>query len=237
LINVTTAKKVQKTSTIEPELILFVQALSPQSYIEVPMPPRFHSMVATLALVALALPAAAANTDAKPNAANPDTTFDKERFAKEVTQSKDLPNFHEVHPFLFRSGEPTETGFNKLPSYNIKTVIDLRAPTAKAQQEKEWAQRLGIKYINLPMSAEPPTKKQIATFLDETKQAQKDPQKGAVLVHCAHGSDRTGCLVGLWRVTQEGWDYPAAYKEMRHYWFTPKFTKLSGTVASYAKAK
>lgn len=195
---------------------------------------RIHAMVATLAVLACTGPAIGASPAAKPTTANPDNTFDKERFAKEVLHSKDLPNFHEVHPFLYRSGEPTDTGFSKLQSYNIKTVIDLRAPTAKAQQEKEWAKKLGLKYINLPMSAEPPTPQQVKTFIDETKQAQQDPGKGAVLVHCAHGSDRTGCMVGLWRVTQDGWTYPQAYKEMRHYWFTPKFTKLSGTVERYA---
>ena len=68
-------------------------------------------------------------------------------------------------------------------------------------------------------------------------EAKNDKAKGAVLLHCAHGSDRTGCLVGIWRVTEDGWKYPEAYKEMRHYWFTPKFTKLSGAVKEYAGAK
>lgn len=165
---------------------------------------------------------------------DPDKQFDKERFAREVIRSKDLPNFHEVHPYLFRSGEPTETGFQKLPSYGIKTVIDLRAPNQRTKDESDWAKKLGIKYINLPMSAEPPTPKQVQTMLDEVKAAKSDKKNGAVLLHCAHGSDRTGCLVGIWRVTQDGWTYPEAYKEMRHYWFTPKFTKLSGTVEKYA---
>jgi protein tyrosine/serine phosphatase len=167
--------------------------------------------------------------------ANPDTTFDKERFTREVTKSPDLPNFHEVHPYLYRSGEPTEAGLQRLKDHNIKTVIDLRAPTEKALDEKKWAEANGVKYINLPMSSQPPTKQQVDTFMAEVQKAKADTNKnGAVLVHCAHGSDRTGCMVGIWRVTQDGYDYDKAYKEMRHYWFTPKFTKLSGTVAEYA---
>lgn len=189
------------------------------------------SAVALWVLIA----AAAANAAPVPVADNPDKTFDKERFTKEVIKSPDLPNFHEVHPYLYRSGEPTEAGFRKLPEHNIKTVIDLRAPTDRTRAEKKWAEDLGIKYINMPMSSEPPTEKQVTTFLDEVKAAKNDKDKGAVLVHCAHGSDRTGCLVGIWRVTQDGYSYPEAYKEMRHYWFTPKFKKLSGTVHEYAK--
>lgn len=198
------------------------------------MRPRFHAAFATFGLSVLLAGTVAANAVPVSQTSNPDTTFDKERFAKEVTQSPDLPNFHEVHPFLYRSGEPTEKGFAKLKDYNIKTVIDLRAPTDKVKAEKVWAEKAGIRFVNLPMSAKPPTKQQVETFLRETKAAQQDPSKGSVLVHCAHGSDRTGCLVGIWRVTQDGWKYPEAYKEMRHYWFTPKFTMLSGTVEKYA---
>jgi protein tyrosine/serine phosphatase len=198
---------------------------------------RFHSLVATFALLGSMAVAQAENAVPATNTANPDTTFDKARFTREVTQSPDLPNFHEVHPFLFRSGEPTQAGLSKLSEHNIKTIIDLRAPTGKALQEKEWAGKLGIKYINLPMSSEAPTSKQVETFLKETKEAQAHPDKGAVLVHCAHGSDRTGCMVGIWRVSQEGWTYPQAYKEMRHYWFTPKFTKLSDAVQKHAAGR
>lgn len=189
---------------------------------------------AVIALAILSGPAIAADV----TAADPDKVFDKERFAKEVTRSKDLPNFHQVYPYLYRSGEPTQTGFQKLPSYGIKTVIDLRAANEKTRQETEWAKKLGIKYVNLPMSSEPPTKQQVQTMFDEVSAAKGDTKKnGAVLVHCAHGSDRTGCMIGIWRVTVDGWTYPEAYKEMRHYWFTPKFTKLSGTVQQFANAK
>lgn len=190
-----------------------------------------HTLLASALLSVIALvPADAAQP-------HPDKDFDKARFAKEVLQSKDLPNFHKVHPYLYRSGEPTEVGFKKLPGYGIKTVIDLRAPTEKAKNEAAWAKSTGIKYVNLPMSSEPPTEKQVKTFMEEVKRAKANPTDGSVLVHCAHGSDRTGCLVGIWRVTEDGWDYPKAYKEMRHYWFTPKFTKLSGAVEKAAAQK
>jgi len=188
-------------------------------------------------LVTLSAIAGSAVANAAPTAstADPQTTFDKKRFTKEVTQKPDLPNFHEVHPYLYRSGEPTEAAVKELEKHNIKTLIDLRAPNKKAIAEKEWAAAHGLNYINLPMNSEPPTTKQVETFLQEVAKAKSDPKNGAVLVHCAHGSDRTGCMVGIWRVTQDGYNYDKAYKEMRHYWFTPKFTKLSGTVEQYAK--
>jgi protein tyrosine/serine phosphatase len=173
--------------------------------------------------------------DSTTNVAHPDSTFDKERFTREVLKSKDLPNFHEVHPFLYRSGEPTEEGLRKAKSMGIRTLIDLRGGD-KSKQEAEWAKSLGMRYINLPMSSQPPTKPQVDQLLTTVKHAQANPKDGSVLVHCAHGSDRTGCMIGIWRVTQEGWNYDDAYKEMRHYWFTPKFTRLSDSVREYAQS-
>jgi protein tyrosine/serine phosphatase len=181
-------------------------------------------------------PGTTKETSAPATQAHPDTTFDKERFTREVLNNKDLPNLHEVHPYLLRSGEPTEEGLRQLKQRGVKTIIDLRGGD-KRVQEKEWAKSLGLEYINLPMSSEPPTKAQVQTFMKKVRQARANPENGSVLVHCAHGSDRTGCLVGIWRVTEDGWTYGDAYKEMRHYWFTPKFTKLSGAVKQYAESK
>lgn len=148
---------------------------------------------------------------------------------------EDLPNFHEVHPFLYRGGEPTEAGLKKLKEMGVKTLIDLRAPSERKIDEPKIASELGLNYINMTMTSKAPTKKQVDTFLKTVKEAQESPEKGPVLVHCAHGSDRTGCMVGIWRVTQEDWGYDDTYKEMRKYWFTPKFTNLSGAVKERAK--
>ncbi|MBX9689736.1 MAG: tyrosine-protein phosphatase [Candidatus Obscuribacterales bacterium] len=157
--------------------------------------------------------------------------------AKKADKPKeDLPNFHEVHPFLYRSGEPTEAGLRKLKEMGIKTLIDLRAPSERAFDEGKAAEALGMKYIMLTMTSAPPTQKQVDKMLKTIKEAKDEAKNGSVLVHCAHGSDRTGCMLGIWRVTQENWSYDEAYKEMRKYWFTPKFTKLADAVKIRAKS-
>lgn len=202
----------------------------------------FHMMVAVVATPVVAA-VAADSTVQVPNstvAAPKKATFDRARYDRDVVQSKDLPNFHEVHPFLYRSGEPTEAGLLKAKKHGISTIIDLRsagegAKAANPKEEAELAKKHGLTYINLPMSSKSPTEKQVATVMDAIKTAQSDPSKGAVLVHCAHGSDRTGCLVGIYRVTADKWKYEDAYKEMRHYWFTPKFTELSGAVKKHSE--
>ncbi|MBX9949265.1 MAG: tyrosine-protein phosphatase [Candidatus Obscuribacterales bacterium] len=185
---------------------------------------------------------------------------------KAVKAKEDLPNFHQVHPFLYRGGEPSQEGLRKIKEMGITTIFDLRNPGEMSYNEKEAARELGMRYISMPMNSKAPTSKQIKRLLEEVDRASRNAvppedsgqaekstgaeaadlgkksktspasaSKQAVFVHCAHGSDRTGCMIGIWRVMRDGYDYDAAYKEMRKYWFTPKFTNLSGAVRAAAE--
>jgi protein-tyrosine phosphatase len=141
---------------------------------------------------------------------------------------EDLPNFHSVHPFLYRGGEPTKKGMKQLQEKGVKTVIDLRAKSASTNAEEAIAHELGMRYINLPMSDKAPTEAQLTTYMKTVDEAKSN--NAPVFLHCAHGSDRTGCLVGIWRVSRDDYSYNDAYKEMRKYWFGPQFKKLSAAV-------
>ncbi len=147
-------------------------------------------------------------------------------------ETKDLPNFHQVHPYLYRGGEPSPKGMKQLSEMGVKTLIDLRAPTEAAHNEKKLAKELGMTYINLTMTAEAPTKKQVDTLLKTVDEAREKNEP--VLVHCAHGSDRTGCMIGIIRVTRDNWGFDDTYKEMRKYWFGTKYLKLKDAVKKRA---
>jgi protein tyrosine/serine phosphatase len=41
-----------------------------------------------------------------------------------------------------------------------------------------------------------------------------DHARRPIFVHCQHGEDRTGLIVGLYRVETEHWSPAAAYREM-----------------------
>jgi len=150
-------------------------------------------------------------------------------------QAGNLPNFHQVHPYLYRGGEPTAEGLKQLKSMGITTIIDLRSPGEKKVPEEELAKDLGLTYITMVMSNKAPTAKQVKTYISTVEKAQADPAKGAVFVHCAHGSDRTGCLIGIWRVTHDQFSYEDTYKEMRKYYFGPKYILLAGAVEQASK--
>jgi protein tyrosine/serine phosphatase len=141
-------------------------------------------------------------------------------------ESGNLPNFATVSPGIYRGGAPTVVGLQNLKAMGVRTIIDLRISPKLVKQEKTEAQHLGFNWINLPMGADPPTTKQVATFIATLKLAPAQ----AVFVHCQHGADRTGCMIGIWRETQQGWSYDRSWAEMRKYGFDPRWNKLSDAV-------
>lgn len=147
-------------------------------------------------------------------------------------ETQALPNFHKVTDYLYRGGEPSPEGMHQLQKMGVKTLIDLRAKTEAAHDEEQLAKKLGMKYINMTMTSEAPTKNQVETLLATIDSAKEKNEP--VLVHCAHGSDRTGCMIGIWRVTRDNWAYDDAYKEMRKYWFGVKYDKLRNAVKERA---
>ena len=145
----------------------------------------------------------------------------------------DLPNFHPVAPGIWRGAAPTEAGLKHLRAMGVKTVIDLRIAPKTVKREGAYARSLGFHWINLPMGADPPTPKQVSTFLATLKRAPGEP----VFVHCQHGADRTGCMLGIYRETQQGWTFPQAYAEMRRDGFDPRWGRLREAVRQRAKSK
>ncbi len=101
----------------------------------------------------------------------------------------DLPgvaNFHQVDRNLYRGAQPSDEGLKNLAALGVKTIIDLRHGTDRADTEQREAERLGLRYINVPMEGlTPPTDKQIADLMAIFKTADN----GAVFVHCREGKD------------------------------------------------
>ena len=148
--------------------------------------------------------------------------------------STDLPNFATVHPGLMRGAAPTTAGLVQLKNMGVNTIVDLRiGPKALVTTEKAQVEKLGMTFVNIPMGAAPPTSKQISRWLAIANAASP---KGAVYVHCQHGADRTGEMVGIYRETHDGWSFDKTYAEMRHYGFKKFYTVLAANVKKYAKA-
>lgn len=142
----------------------------------------------------------------------------------------DLPNFAVVAPGIYRGAAPTPAGLRRLKAMGVRTIVDLRIEKRGQAQEAATAATLGLARLRLPMGREAPTRAQVRTFLATLA----DPAQRPVFVHCQHGADRTGAMIGIYRVTQQGWDFGRVWGEMRRYGFKPYLSELKGAVATRA---
>jgi tyrosine-protein phosphatase SIW14 len=139
---------------------------------------------------------------------------------------KALPNLHAVHSYLLRGGQPTPAGLAELKQMGVSTVIDLRRNRQNILAEQMYTQQLGLKYISLPMGNFVPSGNKQKQYLNALECASADPKVGKVFVHCSHGSDRTGFMVALWRVTHDGWSIAeAAAEAINHGFVIHRFRK------------
>lgn len=138
------------------------------------------------------------------------------QFAAAQIADKDLPNFHQVNDNLYRGAQPTKAGILELKKIGIKTIIDLRGADEKAEVEENWAQSAGIKFINIPLNNWfGPKDAKIEKILAAINNAENQP----VFVHCKRGADRTGTVIGVYRIAHDGWTAKQVNDEAKDFGF------------------
>ena len=128
------------------------------------------------------------------------------QWAKPVDQSV---NLFQVTPRLYRSEQLTAKDTAVLQQQNVKTIINLRF--FDRDEDQEELAHLPSKLVNHPLKAWRIKPKEIAAVLYQIEQAE---QRGGVLVHCYHGADRTGLVIGMYRIVNQGWSVAEAKREM-----------------------
>jgi protein tyrosine phosphatase (PTP) superfamily phosphohydrolase (DUF442 family) len=145
----------------------------------------------------------------------------------------EIPNLKMVSGRLLRGGQPTDQGLLLLKEAGVKTIINLRNEPILVEREKVSAEKLGLKYISIPMyTVQEPERKQFQSFLSAVTNAGETP----AFVHCFHGRDRTGTMVGAYRISQ-GWTFDTAFKEMMTCGFRPAFAPLTQGLHKFAQAR
>ena len=118
-----------------------------------------------------------------------------------------IKNVHQVSETLYRSGQPRRKGFKALEAAGFTDVINLRTIWGdRCRSGKAKIQLHHIHVVTTRMSEED----LVAIF------RQIERSQGKVLVHCWHGSDRTGTVVAMYRILYQGWDKEKAISEMIH---------------------
>ena len=127
-----------------------------------------------------------------------------------------VSNFGEVAPTLFRGGQPTSQGFASLAKLGINIVVDLRRQDSgdEAREEKEVAAN-GMEFVSLSWDCRHPSDEIAARFL----QVLRDNPGKKVFIHCHYGVDRTGAMIAVYRMAEEGWSAPDAMREMKLFGF------------------
>ena len=143
-----------------------------------------------------------------------------------------LPNAGIVSPQLLRSAQPTSAQFAALKKAGVKTIINLRDGPQDIESERAIVEQLGMHYVSIPMSSFKPVRQSsVQAFLKTVE----DPKNQPALVHCRDGQDRTGTLVAIYRMRNEGWTCRAAYQEMLNYGFHPELVTLDQAVVDVSK--
>lgn len=117
-----------------------------------------------------------------------------------------------MNDWLFRGGQPEKRQYQSLADLGVKTVINLRSTRKLIDTERALVEQCGMQFESIPMTyMKSPTYKEVQRFIELVDDQTKRP----IFVHCLHGADRTGILVGIYRMLREGWDVKDAFAEMR----------------------
>jgi protein tyrosine/serine phosphatase len=138
-------------------------------------------------------------------------------WATPVASSPGLPNLNRINPTLYRSAQPSREGFMLLDSRAslasgdppIKTIVSLRAT---GDDSDFVAKSSALRFEEISFKTWHPEDEDVIKFL----RLVTTPALQPVLVHCRHGSDRTGMMVAIYRIVIDGWTKEQAIDEMAH---------------------
>lgn len=115
-------------------------------------------------------------------------------------------NLHQMTPTLYRSALPDSSAVPLLKTLKIGTVI-----TFLPESDDNWLKSTDIKQVQLSYRTNHVDDTDVLAALRAIQQAQAN---GPVLMHCKHGSDRTGLMAAMYRVVVQGWSKEDALNEM-----------------------
>lgn len=140
-----------------------------------------------------------------------------------------IPNLKQVDPGVWRGGQPNSEGWAWLKSQGV--IFDVKLNT-ESEASDALAETNGLHICRFPITFEQQTTGEPRP--GQIIGAVSCMSVGDVFVHCEHGQDRTGLIVGAYRIILDHWSKDAAYREMLADGFHPI---LRGLVRSWEKEK
>ncbi|MNU72724.1 Tyrosine phosphatase family protein [compost metagenome] len=115
-------------------------------------------------------------------------------------------NLYQMSPTLYRSAMPDQGAVPLLKRLKVGTDI-----TFLPESDSRWLSTPDITQVQLPYRT---NHVDDADILKALRTIQTAEANGPVLMHCKHGSDRTGLIAAMYRVVVQGWSKEDALSEM-----------------------
>lgn len=116
-----------------------------------------------------------------------------------------VKNFYQMDEKVYRSAQPDDEDMEKLEAFGIREVLNLRL----FHTDIDEAEGTKLKLHHVRMRAGNIEDKDVITALKYIRDSE-----GPIVIHCWHGSDRTGVISAMYRIIYQGWSKEDATKEL-----------------------
>jgi protein tyrosine/serine phosphatase len=141
-----------------------------------------------------------------------------ENWAKPL-HADSLKNFHQLDAKVYRSAQPGRKGCRSLQQLGIRNVLNLR----NYHSDSDEAKGLGMRLFRVKMEAGDIKVQDVVTALRIIRESE-----GPILIHCWHGSDRTGLISAMYRIVFQNWSKEDAIDELKNggYGYHPMYGNI-----------
>lgn len=116
-----------------------------------------------------------------------------------------LHNLYAVNDQIYRSEQPDDEDVTDLKQLGIREILNLR----EFHQDDDDLPATDFTLHRIKMKTSQISEDEIVNALRLIKNRQ-----GPILIHCWHGSDRTGVVIASYRMVFDGWSKAQAIDEM-----------------------
>lgn len=117
----------------------------------------------------------------------------------------ELENLYKIDTGIYRSDQPSYSDFRALEKFGIREVLNLR----NRNNDDDEAKGTKITLHRVKMKAHSVNEDQLIKALRIIKN-----RRGPIVVHCHHGSDRTGAVCAMYRIVFQNVSKQKAIHEM-----------------------
>lgn len=122
-----------------------------------------------------------------------DTTVEYKQAVFGDTMPGIVKNYLRATPYIGTGGVIDPVGIGELATLGFKAVISLNTTQEGVEAESTLISKVGVAFVNIPVSTKAPTEEQVAKFA----KLAEDPSNYPILIHC-QSANRGGAMWALY---------------------------------------